>query len=94
MFDSYVGGTAIFNNGTIIGSELQNISVGNEAGIPIDTIKIIANKFQNFTSETEVHNIEIYNNYVKKMDFGYSDDEMGLYFTNCPSRIKFYNNFK
>ena len=89
VFDSYVGGTAIFNNGVLIGSELQNISIGNESGVAADTIKIIANKFQNFTCETETHNIEIYNNYIKKVDGtsqnNYSDNKMGLYFPIIPS---------
>jgi len=90
IYDCYVGGTAIFNNGIIIGSELQNISIGNEVGVSVDTIKIIANEFQNFTCETEIHNIEIHNNYVKKIEHGSSDDQMGLYFTSTPSNQSRY----
>jgi len=90
VYDCYVGGTAIFNNGTIIGSELQNISIGNEVGVSVDTIKIIANKFQNFTCETEIHSIEIHNNYVKKIEHGNLDDQMGLYFTSIPSNQNRY----
>mgnify|MGYP000629362198 CR=1 FL=1 len=29
------------NNGVVIGSELQNISIGNESGVAADTIKMI-----------------------------------------------------
>jgi len=90
IYDCFVGGTATFKNGVIIGSELQNISIGNESGVSVDTIKIIANKFQNFTCETEIHNIEIYNNFINKIDFSNQDDQMGLYFLSIPSNQSRY----
>lgn len=90
IYDCFVGGTATFKNGVIIGSELQNISIGNESGVSVDTIKMIANEFQNFTCETEIHNIEIYNNFVNKVDNGSSDDQMGLYFPSIPSNQSRY----
>lgn len=82
IYDCFVGGTATFKNGVIIGSELQNILIGNESGVSVDTIKIIANEFQNFTCETEIHNIEIYNNFINKLD---NENAMGLYFPAIPS---------
>jgi len=82
IYDCFVGGTATFRNGIIIGSELSNISIQNETGVAVDTIKIIANEFEYLSSANQIHNIEIKNNFVNKLD---TDYEHGLFFSSLPS---------
>jgi len=66
----------------VIGSELSNISIQNESSVEVDTIKLLANEFEYLSCATQIHNIEIKNNYVNKLD---TDSESGLYFPSLPS---------
>jgi len=87
IYDCFVGGTATFRNGVVIGSELSNISIQNESSVEVDTIKLIANEFEYLSCATQIHNIEIKNNFVNKLD---SDRESGLYFSSMPSNQNRY----
>lgn len=87
IYDCFVGGTATFRNGTVIGSELSSINIQDESSVEVDTIKIIANEFESLSSATSIHNIEIKNNFVNKLQY---IDESGLWFSNLPSSSNSY----
>ena len=87
IYDCFVGGTATFRNGIIIGSELSNISIQNETGVAVDTIKLIANEFEYLTYTNQIHNFEIYNNFVNKI---VSYSEAGIYFSGLPNNATNY----
>ena len=100
IYDCFVGGTATFRNGVVIGSELSNISIQNESSVEVDTIKLIANEFEYLSCATQIHNIEIKNNFVNKLD---TENMSGIYFSSIPSSatkyaiianntIEYYNN--
>jgi len=87
IYDCFVGGTATFRNGVVIGSELSRISIGNESSVEVDTIKIIANEFEYLSSSNQIHSIEIKNNFVNKLD---NYRESGLNFSSMPSSLNKY----
>ena len=89
IYDCFVGGTATFRNGVVIGSELSAISIQNESSVEVDTIKLIANEFETLNYNNQTHNFEIYNNFVHKYSGSYSND-YGLYFPSIPNNISSY----
>ena len=89
IYDCFVGGTATFRNGAVIGSELSAISIQNESSVEVDTIKLIANEFETLSYYNETHNFEIYNNFVNKYSGNYANSfGIGLY--NIPSNLSSY----
>ena len=84
IYDCFVGGTATFRNGVVIGSELSNIDINNETGVEVDTIKLIANEFESLDYNNQTHNFEIYNNFVNKIN---SNTSNGMYFGAIPNSI-------
>lgn len=89
IYDCFVGGTAAFRNGVVIGSELSAISIQNESSVEVDTIKLIANEFETLEYSNQMHNFEIYNNYVNKYSDNYSSN-YGLYFSSIPNSQSTY----
>lgn len=85
IYDCFVGGTASFKNGAVIGSELSIIDINNETGVEVDTIKLIANEFEYLTYSNQIHNFEIKNNFVNKItNSSYSS---GIYLGSLPNSI-------
>lgn len=101
IYDCYIGGTAIFRNGVVIGSQLSNITIQNETSVEVDTIKLIANEFEYLVYDNQIHNFEIYNNFVNKI---YSSNQAGINISSVSNNsnrygvianntIEYYNNY-